>query len=70
MSADYDRLFHSPDAVRTADRRDVTIWFLVGRESAVLPGSGSSNEATPPPMPAAQPRTQTAQAPPSWQPES
>ncbi|PRC46227.1 chromosome partitioning protein ParA, partial [Mycobacterium sp. ITM-2017-0098] len=42
----------------------------VGRESAVLPGSGSSNEATPPPMPAAQPRTQTAQAPPSWQPES
>ncbi|PRC51496.1 chromosome partitioning protein ParA, partial [Mycobacterium sp. ITM-2017-0098] len=70
MSADYDRLFHSPDAVRTADEEPDRDISSVGRESAVLPGSGSSNEATPPPMPAAQPRTQTAQAPPSWQPES
>ncbi|MCV7063592.1 hypothetical protein H7I76_31260 [Mycolicibacterium vaccae] len=62
MSADYDRLFHSPDAVRTADEEP-------GRDSAVPQGSAPSGDATPPPMPAAAPRTQTAQAPPSWQTE-
>ncbi|MGP4055884.1 ESX-1 associated ATP-binding protein EpsI N-terminal domain-containing protein [Mycobacterium sp. 4D054] len=66
MSADYDRLFHSPDAVRTADEdpdRDPT---PAGRDTAVPPGNPPSGDATPPPMPAASARTQTAQAPPSW----
>lgn len=69
MSADYDRLFHSPNAVRTADEdpdRDAT---PAGRDTAVPPGTVASDDATPPPMPAASPRTQTAQAPPSWQTE-
>jgi MinD-like ATPase involved in chromosome partitioning or flagellar assembly len=70
MSADYDRLFHSPDAVRTADEEPERDTPPAGRESVVPPGGGAHSEATPPPMPAAPPRTQTAQAPPSWQPES
>lgn len=70
MSADYDRLFHSPDAVRTADEEPDRDIPPVSRESAVPPGGGLTSDATPPPMPAAQPRTQTAQAPPAWQPES
>lgn len=67
MSADYDRLFHSPDAVRTADEepeRDAPP--STDRDATVPP----TNDATPPPMPAAPPRTQTAaQAPQSWQTE-
>lgn len=70
MSADYDRLFHSPDAVRTADEEPERDIPSAGRESVVPPGGGPSTDATPPPMPAASPRTQTAQAPSSWLPES
>ncbi|MBB2988949.1 MinD-like ATPase involved in chromosome partitioning or flagellar assembly [Mycolicibacterium iranicum] len=70
MSADYDRLFHSPDAVRTADEEPDRDTPPAGRDSAVPPGNPPSNDATPPPMPAAPPRTQAApQAPPSWQTE-
>ena len=53
MSADYDRLFHSPDAVRTVDDDGDRDTPPAGRDSA-----------TPPPMPVAPPRTQAAQAPP------
>lgn len=70
MSADYDRLFHSPDAVGTADEEpDRDTVPPAGRDTGMPPGSPPSNDATPPPMPAAPPRTQTAQAPPSWQTE-
>ena len=53
MSADYDRLFHSPDAVRTVDDDGDRDTPPAGRDSA-----------TPPPMPVAPPRTQAAPAPP------
>ena len=53
MSADYDRLFHSPDAVRTADEEPDRDIPPAGREFAVPPGGGPNNDATPPPMPAA-----------------
>ena len=53
MSADYDRLFHSPDAVRTVDDDGDRDTPPAGR-----------NSATPPPMPVAPPRTQAAPAPP------
>lgn len=53
MSADYDRLFHSPDAVRTVDDDGDRDTPPAGRDSAM-----------PPPMPVAPPRTQAAQAPP------
>ena len=69
MSADYDRLFHSPDAVRTADEEPDRDTPPVNRDAALPPGIAPGNDVTPPPLPAAQPRTQT-QAPPSWQPES
>lgn len=57
MSADYDRLFHSPDAVRTVD------------EDPDRDTPPSRAAATPPPMPVEPPRTQTAQAPPPRQTE-
>lgn len=70
MSADYDRLFHSPDAVRTADEEPERDAPPAGRDATVPDGGAPRNEATPPPMPAAPPRTQTVQqAPPSWQAE-
>ncbi|RZT24517.1 MinD-like ATPase involved in chromosome partitioning or flagellar assembly [Mycobacterium sp. BK558] len=56
MSADYDRLFHSPDAARTADDEPERETPPAGPESV-----------TPPAMPAAAPRTQTSAAPPPWQ---
>lgn len=67
MSADYDRLFHSPDAARTADEDSDRDTAPAGRDTVVPPGGVSNGDATPPSMPAA--RTQTAQAPPSWQTE-
>ncbi|MCZ0731214.1 MinD/ParA family protein [Mycolicibacterium iranicum] len=71
MSADYDRLFHSPDAVRTVDDEPDRDTTPPSRDASVPPpGGGSHSDATPPPMPAAPPRTQAAQqAPPSWQTE-
>jgi MinD-like ATPase involved in chromosome partitioning or flagellar assembly len=72
MSADYDRLFHSPDAANTADEEETA---GVDRES-VAPGSaGPMPTGGPPrndasgPMPVAPPRTQTAPAPPPRQSE-
>jgi len=56
MSADYDRLFGSPDAVRTADEDPERENPPAGRDSV-----------TPPAMPAATPpRSQAATAPPPW----
>lgn len=69
MSADYDRLFHSPDAVRSADEDSDRDTPPAGRDTGVSPSGAPSTDATPPPMPAAPPRSQTAQAPQSWQTE-
>ncbi|PQP53049.1 ESX-1 associated ATP-binding protein EpsI N-terminal domain-containing protein, partial [Mycolicibacterium austroafricanum] len=63
MSADYDRLFHSPDAARTADESDRET-PPAGRDTVAPPGGAPNGDATPPPMPAA--RAQAMQAPPSW----
>ena len=71
MSADYDRLFHSPDAVQTADDEPDRDPPPAGRDTTAPEGGAPPRtDATPPPIPAAPPRTQTAQqAPPSWQTE-
>ncbi len=70
MSADYDRLFHSPDAVRTVDEEPDRDAPAPNRDAVVPPGGAPPSDATPPPMPSAPPRTQTAQqGPPSWQTE-
>jgi len=69
MSADYDRLFHSPDAVRTADEDPDRETPPAGRESVAPQGASSRNDVTPPPMPVAPPRTQAAAAPPPRQTE-
>ncbi|MDY6996709.1 MAG: MinD/ParA family protein [Actinomycetota bacterium] len=69
MSADYDRLFHSPDAVRTVDEpsdREAP----TGGHTATPPHGTPRADATPPPMPVAQPpRSQAATAPPPRQTE-
>ncbi|GAB3220348.1 MinD/ParA family ATP-binding protein [Mycolicibacterium hippocampi] len=69
MSADYDRLFHSPDAVRTADEDADSDTPPAGRDVAAPQGGVIRNDATPPAMPAAAPRTQAAAAPPPRQTE-
>jgi MinD-like ATPase involved in chromosome partitioning or flagellar assembly len=73
MSADYDRLFHSADAVQTAEEEETA---AVDRDSvpqgpaAPTPTSGPGrSEVTPPPMPIAPPQTQAAPAPPPRQAE-
>ncbi|MGE0218538.1 ESX-1 associated ATP-binding protein EpsI N-terminal domain-containing protein [Mycolicibacterium sp.] len=68
MSADYDRLFHSPDAGRTVDE-DVDRDALAARDAVAPQGGTTYGEATPPPMPVAGPRTQVASAPPPRQAE-
>ncbi len=64
MSADYDRLFHSPEAVRTVDEgsdRDAT---AAGEGKTPLHGAQRA-DPTPPPMPiAGPPSTQATAAPP------
>ena len=69
MSADYDRLFHSPDAVRTADEEIEHDAPPAGRDTASPHVAAPRSDATPPPMPIAQPRTQAAAAPPPRQSE-
>lgn len=70
MSADYDRLFHSPDAVRTVDEDEDRDAPPAGRDIAAPQGGGAlRNDATPPAMPVAAPRTQTTAAPPPRQTE-
>ncbi|CAA0124401.1 ESX-1 secretion-associated protein EspI [Mycolicibacterium vanbaalenii] len=69
MSADYDRLFHSPDAVRTVDEDADSDTPPAGRDVAAPQGGVIRNDATPPAMPVAAPRTQAAAAPPPRQTE-
>ena len=72
MSADYERLFHSADAVQTADEEAVNVDHesVPPDSAAPMPISAPGrNEATPPPMPVAPPRTQSAPAPPQRQTE-
>ncbi len=69
MSADYDRLFHSPDAVRTVDEDPDRDTPPAGRDSAAPLGGSPRSDVTPPPMPIKTPGTQTAPAPPPRQTE-
>ena len=69
MSADYDRLFHSPDAVRTIDEDSERDTPAASRDSAATQGGVPRNDVTPPAMPAAAPRTQASPAPPPRQTE-
>ncbi|HEX2284952.1 MAG TPA: AAA family ATPase [Mycobacterium sp.] len=71
MSADYDRLFHSSgDAVQTADDEAVDRDAAPKGSAAPMPTGGPGrSEATPPPMPVAPSKTQTAPAPPPRQTE-
>ena len=67
MSADYDRLFHSPDAVRTVDEDPDRDTPPAGRESAAPQDGAPYRDVTPPPMPTAAPPMQIAPAPPPRQ---
>lgn len=67
MSADYERLFHSPDAVRTVDEDADRDTPQAGRDIAALQGDASGNDATHPPMPIVAPRTRAAELSPPGQ---
>jgi MinD-like ATPase involved in chromosome partitioning or flagellar assembly len=67
MSADYERLFHSPDAVSTADEEPVE--DIAPGTPAPMPAGAGRNEVTSPPIPVAAPQTQAAPAPPPRQAE-
>ncbi len=69
MSADYYRLFHSPDAVRTVDEDPDREAALAGGDSPAPLGGSPRSDVSAPPMPIAPPRTQTAPAPPPQQTE-
>jgi MinD-like ATPase involved in chromosome partitioning or flagellar assembly len=64
MSADYDRLFHSPDAVQ-ADEENAKVERegVAPGTAGPMPTGGPGRSEAPPPMPVAPPRTQTATAP-------
>jgi MinD-like ATPase involved in chromosome partitioning or flagellar assembly len=68
MSADYDRLFHSPDAAQTPDEATVHVdrdALMQGNTAAPAPAGGSSHaDGAAPPLPITPPRTQAAPAPP------
>ena len=69
MSADYDRLFHSPDAAQSPDEATVHVdrdALMRGNAAAPAPAGGSNHAdgAAPPPLPITQPRIQAAPAPP------
>jgi MinD-like ATPase involved in chromosome partitioning or flagellar assembly len=69
MSADYDRLFHSPDAVRAVDDdADRDVARETSRDTGPV-GGAHRDDATPPPMPVAAQRIQTSTAPPPRQTE-
>ena len=71
MSADYDRLFHSPDVVKTAEEETAHVdpdTVTPGSAGSMPSGGPGRNEASGP-MPVAPPRTQTATAPPPRQAE-
>jgi MinD-like ATPase involved in chromosome partitioning or flagellar assembly len=68
MSADYDRLFHSPDAAQTPDEATVHVdrdALMQGNTAAPAPAGGSNHaDGAAPPLPITPPRTQAAPAPP------
>ena len=71
MSADYDRLFHSPDVVKTAEEETAHVdpeTVTPGSAGSMPSGGPGRNEASGP-MPVAPPRTQAATAPPPRQAE-
>ncbi|BBX19335.1 chromosome partitioning protein ParA [Mycolicibacterium duvalii] len=68
MSADYDRLFHSPDALRTVDEDQDRETPPAGRDSVAPPGAMVRPDAAPG-MPVHPPGTQGATAPPPRQTE-
>ncbi|MGE2718037.1 ESX-1 associated ATP-binding protein EpsI N-terminal domain-containing protein, partial [Mycolicibacterium litorale] len=67
MSADYDRLFHSPDAAQTPDEATVHVdrdALMQGNTAAPAPAGGTNRaeSVAPPPLPITPPRTQAAPA--------
>ena len=72
MSADYDRLFQSSSDDVQDDEHTVHVdrdAILSGAAAPMPTGGAGRDEAAPPPMPVAPPRTQTAPAPPPRQTE-
>lgn len=76
MSADYDRLFHSPDAAQTPDEATVHVdrealmqQQANGAPAAPAAGPTRGDDSAAPPMPITPPRTQAAPAPPPRQSE-
>ena len=69
MSADYDRLFHSPDVVKTAEEETAHVDpdTVTPGSAGSMPSSGPGRNEASGPMPVAPPRTQTATAPPPRQ---
>jgi MinD-like ATPase involved in chromosome partitioning or flagellar assembly len=65
MSADYDRLFHSPDAAQTAEEETANVDrdTVAPGSAGPMPTGGPGRNETSGPMPAAPPRAQTATAP-------
>jgi len=63
MSADYDRLFHSPDAVKTVDEDVDRETPPAGPGIATAPKDASRNDAAPPAMPGTAPPTQRTEVP-------
>jgi MinD-like ATPase involved in chromosome partitioning or flagellar assembly len=71
MSADYDRLFHNPDAAQTPDEATAHVdrdALMQGNAGGAVPttaaGAGrAETAAAPPPMPITPPRTQAAPPP-------
>jgi MinD-like ATPase involved in chromosome partitioning or flagellar assembly len=71
MSADYDRLFHSPDAANSAEEAtaNVDVDTVAPGSAGPMPTGGPARNDASGPMPVAPPRTQTAPAPPPRQSE-
>ncbi len=71
MSADYDRLFHSPDAAPPAEEEtaNTDLETVAPGSAGPMPTGGPGRPEAPAPMPVAPPRAQTATAPPPRQTE-
>lgn len=71
MSADYDRLFHSPDAAQQAEEEtaNTDLETVAPGSAGPMPTGGPGRQEAPAPMPVAPPRAQTATAPPPRQTE-
>ena len=71
MSADYDRLFHSPDAAPPAEEEtaNTDLETVAPGSAGPMPTGGPGRQEAPAPMPVAPPRAQTATAPPPRQTE-